>query len=198
MPIHISDEWIDEIRVSLPESAHDKYARITSELSVSLQDAKLITGSKRLSDIFDAVVKRDITAKNAASWIVTELLSMTTEENKSYEDIFIDCDKFAVLISMVDKKVINRNVAKKLLVMIYDDEIDPEQYVLDNNLGMVSDTSSIEEAVRAALSENAKSVEQYKAGSEKVFGFLMGKVMSKTAGKADPSVVKEILKDALR
>jgi aspartyl-tRNA(Asn)/glutamyl-tRNA(Gln) amidotransferase subunit B len=197
MPIHIPEEWINEIRAALPENAHDKYKRLTAGLGVSHQDAGLITGSKRLSDIFDAVTKHGIAAKDAASWIITELLSMSTEENKSYEDIYIDCDKFAALISMVNKKTVNRNVAKKLLVLIYTNDIDPVRYAEENNLGMVSDASFIEDAVRAALSENEKSVEQYKAGNEKVFGFLMGKVMAKTACKADPALVKTVLQDAL-
>jgi aspartyl-tRNA(Asn)/glutamyl-tRNA(Gln) amidotransferase subunit B len=198
MPIHISEEWIEAVRGTLPESAQDKYSRMTGELGISRQDSKMITGSKRLSDIFDAVTGRGVAAKDAVSWIITDLLSMSTEENKSYEDIYIDCGKFAELISMVDRKAINRNVAKKILVMIYEDDIDPVRYVEENNLGMVSDASFLEDIIKSVISENPKPVGQYRGGDEKVFGFLMGKAMSKTAGKADPAVVRELLKGALK
>ena len=139
----------------------------------------------------------NLNAKDVASWIVTELLSMSTEENKSYDDIYIDCEKFAALISMVGNKIINRNVAKKILVLVYLQNIDPIAYVKENNLGIVSDSSLLEGVIMSVLKENEKSVKQFLDGNEKVEGFLMGKAMSKTAGKADPSVLKEVLRCAL-
>ena len=197
MPVHISDEWIAQVKSGLPESAQDKYVRMTEKLGLSLADSKIITGSKRLSDIFDALMNHNLKAKDVTSWIVTELLSMTTEENKSYDDIVIDCDKFAYLISMVDDKKINRAVAKKILVLIYTENIDPEKYVEENDLAMVSDTSFLVDIVKSVIEENKSSVEQYYGGNPKILGFLMGKIMAQSAGKADPSVVREILQDTL-
>ncbi|MCL2164072.1 MAG: Asp-tRNA(Asn)/Glu-tRNA(Gln) amidotransferase subunit GatB [Oscillospiraceae bacterium] len=197
MPVSISTDWIDQVKSALPESAHDKYVRMTGELGASQQDSRLITGSKRLSDIFDGVMAHGLNARDVASWIVTELLSMTTDENKSYDDISIDCNKFALLISMVDSKTINRATAKKILTLIYNEDIDPVAYVKDNDLGMVTDNSFLEGVISSVLEENSKSVGQFLAGNEKVLGFLMGKAMSKTAGKADPVVVREMLSDAL-
>ena len=198
MPIVISDELIAMVRASLPERADVKYKRLTEELGVSEYFSGIITGSKKLSEIFDKLMEHSLPAKDVSAWIITELLSMTTEENKSYEDIVIDCDKFAALISMVDKKVINRAVAKKILTLIYTDNTDPVKYVEENNLGMVSDTSFIEEIIINILNENPDSVRQFKEGKDKVLGFLMGKVMAKTAGKADPNVVKEMLANIIQ
>ena len=197
MPINISDNWVNEVRNKLPEASNEKYARMTEKLGVSHPDSKIIAGSKRLADIFDGIMTHGLNAKEAASWIVTDLLSMSTEENKSYDDIYIDCDRFAALISMVEKKTINRNTAKKILVLIYADDIDPVAYVKENDLGMVTDESLLEGVIMSVLDENEKMVKQYIAGNEKVAGFLMGKAMSKTSGKADPIVLKTILESAL-
>ena len=193
MPIVVSDEWIEKVRATLPESAHDKYARMTGELSISEVDAKIITKSKRLCDIFDALMAHGLPVKDVVTWIVTELLSLDIGENKSYDDIEIDCDKLASLISMTNKKVINRTVAKKILALVYTDNVDPETYVKENNLGMVSDTGAIEAIIAQLIAENPNSVKEYKEGNAKVFTFFVGKTMKQTAGKADPAVVREIL-----
>jgi aspartyl-tRNA(Asn)/glutamyl-tRNA(Gln) amidotransferase subunit B len=105
----------------------------------------------------------------------------------------IDCVKFAKLIELVDSKTINRNTGKKLLVKVFEDGIDPVAYVEENKLGMVSDTGAIDSAVEAVLLENEGSVREYKAGSQKVLGFLVGQVMRKMGGKADPKIVNECL-----
>ncbi len=193
MPIVVSDEWIENVKAKLPESAHVKYARMTGELGISEVDAKIITKSKHLSDIFDALMAHNIPAKDVVTWIVVELLSLETEENKSYDDIDIDCDKLADLIAMVNKKEINRTVAKKILTLLYTDKIDPVTYVKENNLGMVSDTGALEAIIAQLIAENPASVKEYKDGNAKVFTFFVGKTMKQTSGKADPAVVREIL-----
>ncbi len=197
MPIVISDEWIEKVRASLPESAHEKFARMTGELGISETDARTITSNKNLADIFDKLTAHDLPAKDVVAWIVTELLSIETAENKTYDDISIDCDKFAALIALVNKKEVNRNTAKKILTLIYKDNIDPVEYIKENNLGMVSDTGLINEIIAAVISENPAQVEQFKNGNDKIVGFLMGKAMAKSAGKADPAVVRAALIDAL-
>lgn len=197
MPVKISKQWISEVKANLSETANDKFKRITEQLGVSEYDAKIITSSKKLSDIFDNLMSHDLPMKDVVSWIITELMSLETEENKSHDDISIDCDKFAKLISLVNDKIINRTVAKKIFLLIYTENIDPEEYIKQNNLGMVSDTSVIDEIIKSVISENMQSVEQYKNGNEKVLGFLMGKVMAKTSGKADPVLARKILMENL-
>ncbi|MCL2069321.1 MAG: Asp-tRNA(Asn)/Glu-tRNA(Gln) amidotransferase subunit GatB [Oscillospiraceae bacterium] len=198
LPIRISEEWIEEVRQGLPEPAHEKYARLTGELGLSAYDAGIIISGKTLSDIFDGVTAYFPNPKEAANWIIVELLSVAKSENKGADDIVIDCEKFAKLMALVENKMINRGVAKKLLVKILEENIDPEAYVKEQGLLMVSDTGVIENAVQQALAENQKSVEEYKAGNEKVVGFLMGQVMKKLGGKADPQIVNKLLVTSLR
>jgi len=193
MPIVIGDEWIDSVRASLPETAYDKHIRLTSQLGLSEHDSRIITGSKNLSDIFDKTVMRCNKPKDTANWIIVELLSIAKGDNKGEDDIKIDCGKFAKLIEIVDNKTINRNVGKKLLSLILKDNVDPEAYVSENKLGMVSDADVIEKAVREVFSENIVTVNDYRNGNHKVLGFLVGQTMKKLGGKADPQIVNSLI-----
>ncbi|MDD4772735.1 MAG: Asp-tRNA(Asn)/Glu-tRNA(Gln) amidotransferase subunit GatB [Eubacteriales bacterium] len=197
MPVVIDDEWIESVRAGLPEMAHEKYQRLTGELGLSEYDSNIITGSKNLSDIFDETMKYFPKPKEAANWIITELLSVAKGDNKGEDDIKIDCRQFAKLMELVDNKTINRGVGKKLLLPVWKEGIDPAAYVKENKLGMVSDTDQIGEIIRQVLEEEADSVSDYKNGNQKVYGFLVGRVMKKLAGKADPQVVNKLLAEML-
>ena len=196
MPVVISEEWIEAVRAGLPETAHDKFERMTERLGMPEYDAKIITGSKNLSDIFDRACAHFNKPKEVANWIIVELLSIAKGDNKGEDDIVIDCEKFAKLMELVDSQAINRNVGKKLLVKVLEG-IDPAAYVEDNKLGMISDAGVIEKAVREVLAENMKSVAEYKSGNQKVTGFLIGRIMRKLDGKADPKAVGALLAEHL-
>jgi aspartyl-tRNA(Asn)/glutamyl-tRNA(Gln) amidotransferase subunit B len=198
MPVEIGAEWIAEVRESLPETAQDKFIRMTQELALSEYDSKIITASKTLSDIFDKIMAHFSKPKEVVNWIIVELLSIAKGDNKGEDDIKIDCEKFAKLMELVDKKIINRGVAKKILLLVWQDNIDPAQYVEENQLGMVNDTALVEETIRAVLADNQKSVDEFKNGNQKAFNFLVGQVMKKLAGKADPSVINSLLSEKMK
>jgi len=197
MPIVIDEAWIDRVRSELPETAQDKYLRMTGELGLSEYDSNIITRSKNLSNIFDAAMSHFAKPKEVVNWIIVELLSIAKGENKGEDDIAIDCEKFAKLMQLVDNKTINRNVGKKLLVKVLREGIDPEVYVAEQGLGMVDDASLIDTAVAEVLAAGQKSVDEYKGGNMKVIGFFMGQVMKKMGGKSNPESVKKILMQQL-
>ncbi|NLK03716.1 MAG: Asp-tRNA(Asn)/Glu-tRNA(Gln) amidotransferase subunit GatB [Clostridiales bacterium] len=197
MPISIEDKWIEEVRANLPEAAHDRFLRLTEKLGLSEYDSNIITGSKNLSDIFDKTMEYFSKPKEVANWIIVELLSIAKGDNKGEDDVKIDCKKFAKLMELVDSKVINRNVGKDLLSLVLTEDIDPEKYVEENKLGMISDTDMIDKVVQEVLVEFSKSVEEYKEGNQKVFGFLVGQTMRKLGGKANPQLINSLLKKHL-
>ncbi|MCL2538960.1 MAG: Asp-tRNA(Asn)/Glu-tRNA(Gln) amidotransferase subunit GatB [Oscillospiraceae bacterium] len=197
MPIYISDEWIEEVRNNLPETADEKRRRMVDELGLSEYDSGILTSSKALSDIFDSTYALFKQPKEIANWIIVELLSIGTGENKSEDDIKIDCANFAALIELVYNRTINRNVGKKLLAKVVQENIDPEAYVKVHKLGMIADAEVISRVIDEVLSEQDKSVAEYRNGNEKVFSFLVGQVMRKLGGKADPAVVNRLLGEGL-
>ena len=193
MPICISAEWIDAVRTGLPEMAHEKFDRLTQRLGLTEYDSRILTSSKTLSDIFDETMKFFNNPREVANWIIVDLLSIATGNNKGGDDISIDCEKFAKLLELVDNRAINRNVGKKILVKVLEDGIDPAAYIEENRLGMVSDTDAISKAVLEVLAENENSVNQYHDGNQKVVGFFVGNIMKKLGGKADPKIVNAVL-----
>ncbi|MCL2618249.1 MAG: Asp-tRNA(Asn)/Glu-tRNA(Gln) amidotransferase subunit GatB [Defluviitaleaceae bacterium] len=197
LPISVSQTWIDEIRGSLPESAQEKYLRLTSEIGLSEYDSRLITSGKNLSAIFDKTTHHYNEPKEVVNWIMVELLAIAKGDNKGEDDIDIDCRKFAKLIEMAHRKEINRNTAKKILPLILSDGVDPAAYVREHRLSAIGDTGVIESAVGEVLAEHAKLADEYRAGNQKAFGFLVGQSMKKLAGKADPQLVNQILQKRL-
>ena len=193
MPIHIDEEWINKIRATLPEPAHEMYERMTKQLGLPEPDSRIITGSLNLSRIFNETLKHIDKPKDIVNWIIGDLLSIAKTTGEADDDIKIDYEKFATVIKLVNSNTINRATGKKLLVKVYKDGINPETYVEENALGMVSDTGFLESAVREVLSANEKSVKEYREGNQKVIGFFVGQIMKKTAGKADPRSVNERL-----
>jgi len=196
-PVIIDEAWIETIRTRLPEPAHVKFARMTGELGLSEYDSGIITRSKNLSDIFDETMQHFARPKEIVNWIITELLSIAKGDNKGEDDVRIDCKKFAVIMQLTDDKTINRAVAKKLLHEVWQNNIDPVAYIEENQLGMVSDTGLLDEAIAAVMTAQAATVAQCRAGDLKKFNFLVGQVMRKLAGKADPQTVNQLLKEKL-
>jgi len=194
MPVFIDDKWIKRIRTGLPEPAHEKFKRMTSSLGLPGHDSKIISSSQNLSRIFDGVLDLVNKPKDVSNWMIGELLAIAKDADINDDDIDIDVKKFATVIKMVGEGKINRTVGKKVLSKIFEDDIDPESYITEFSLGMVSDTGLLESAIEEVLAENGKSVAEYRTGSQKVFGFLVGQVMKKTAGKADPRFVNQLLK----
>ena len=197
MPVCIDTQWIESIKDSLPEPAHEKYQKMITILGLPEHDSKIISSSQALSGIFDGANKLFNKPKDISNWIIGELLAISKDKGISDDDIDIDIQKFACIIKMVDEGKINRSVGKKVLIEVLSNNIDPESYVKEHSLLMVSDTGLLETAIKEVLLENEKSVTEYKNGSQKVFGFLVGQVMKKTAGKADPRSVNELLKKNL-
>jgi len=197
MPVYINSDWINDVKSKLPEPAHEKYDRMTTKLGLPEHDSKIISGSQNLSRIFDEVINLHEKPKDVSNWIIGELLAITKDLDISDDDIAIDTSKFASVIRMVDTGKINRSVGKKVLIKVFENNVEPEDYITEHSLAMVSDTGLLESAIADVLKENEKSVAEYKSGSQKVFGFLVGQVMKKTAGKADPRSVNELLQKAL-
>ena len=197
MPVFISDEWIEEVRASLPESAADKFSRMTTELGLSEYDSKIITGSKTLATIFDETLNHFNKPKEVVNWIMVELLSIAKGDNKGEDDISIDCEKFAKLISLVDSGAINRTIGKEVLLKVLAEKVDPESYVAEQGLGSITDSGFITGLVDEVIVEFDKSVKEYLDGNQKAYGFLVGQIMRKAEKKADPKTVNALLKEAL-
>lgn len=197
VPIVISDDWIRQIRERQPELRTEKLVRYREEFGISEYDAGLLTESKKVADIFEAVVKQCGKPKKAANWIMGEMFRLMKEKAVEPEKLNFSPGHLAKLIDMTDAGTISASVARKVFEQIFTDNADPEKYVEENGLKTVNDEGAIRAAVEKVLRENSQAVEDYKSGKQKAFGALMGQSMRALKGKADPAAVTGMIKELL-
>ncbi len=196
-PIEISDEQIEKIKSELPELPEQKKARYINELGLPEYDTGIITGDISLVRFFEDTVKICGTAKDAANWIMVDLMKLLNDSGTLTENIPFGADKLAKIIEMVKSNKINRGTGKKVLEKVFTDNVEPEKYVDENNLAQVTDLSAIRPVIEQVIAENEKSVSEYKAGKTQAMGYIMGQAMRALKGKAPAQEVQKILKEIL-
>ena len=196
-PVFISDEWLERIRKKQPEFRTEKRERYKKEYQIPDKDIEIITGSKRLADLFEETAKACGQPKKASNWIMGETLRLLKERGEEPEDIRFSPAHLAALITMADKKEINGNTAKEIFEVMYDTDVDPQRYAVEKGLKTVNDEGLLRSTIEKVAADNPQSVADYQKGKEKAMGFLVGQTMKAMKGKADPAMVNAILKEIL-
>lgn len=197
VPVRISDEWIARVKASQPELRTEKMERYQREYQLPLYDAQILTGSKHLADVFEETVKLCSKPKEVSNWLMTDAMRLLKEHEQEPEDLSFSPENLARLIGLVDENVINRTVAKSVFEAVFAENVDPEQYVEEKGLRVVSDAGALEKVIEEILEKNPQSVADYKAGKQKAMGFVVGQTMRAMKGKADPTVVNGLVKEML-
>ncbi|MBQ6888359.1 MAG: Asp-tRNA(Asn)/Glu-tRNA(Gln) amidotransferase subunit GatB [Lachnospiraceae bacterium] len=198
VPVVISNEWIAQIRANQPEFRTEKMKRYKEEYDLPDYDIEIITGSKRLADIFEATAAICNQPKKVSNWLMGENLRLLKEKEMDPEDITFSPENLAKLIMLVDKKEITNTVAKEVFELIFEKDIQPETYVEEKGLKTVIDEGKLRATVEKVIEQNPQSVEDYHNGKEKAIGFLVGQTMKAMQGKADPGMVNKLLKELLQ
>ena len=197
VPIVVSDEWIAEIKAKQPELRPQKLVRYKKEYDIPEYDAKILTESKHMADIFEATTKICGKPKKVSNWLMVETMRLLKEHNMEVEDIKFSPVNLAKLIDLTEAGKINSNVAKRVFEVVFENDTDPEKYVEENGLAVVNDESAIKATVEEIIKANPQAVEDYHKGKEKALGALMGQTMRATKGKANPAIVSKLLKELL-
>lgn len=194
MPVVIDDEWFDEIKNNLPEFPEVKYERYTTELGLSEYDASLLTKSIAVCECFETACKVCSSAKDAANWILTEVMSILNNKGMTYDKLTLSGEALGELIKLVIDGKVSRANGKKILSEMFEDEtINPTKYAEENSMVISNDTSLIENAVKAAMEADPVSVADYIGGKEKALMSLFGRCMRELKGNCDPQVLRKIL-----
>lgn len=193
MPIMIDDEYIEKIRATLPELPGARRVRYENDLGLSVYDAKLLTVAPTISDVFDECVKRGADAKQTANFLLSDIYRLLNEKGIEVEAMPITADQLFELIQMVDHGKISRTIGSKVVEKMFENGLMPEQIVEKEGWAQVSDEGAILEMCQKAFDENQSAVEQYRAGKEKALTSLVGAVMKASRGKANPTLVNQIL-----
>ncbi|MCD8180335.1 MAG: Asp-tRNA(Asn)/Glu-tRNA(Gln) amidotransferase subunit GatB [Firmicutes bacterium] len=197
-PVWLSDEDIAEIKASMPEMPQSRFKRYTEEYGLPADDANLIISSKEFSDFYDEAVKINPDYKQISNLMLVELNRNLNESEKTISDVAFSPADLAELVKMSTDGVVSKNAAKDILKIMFDNGGKPMEIAKNNGFIMDNDASEIEEIVNRVIAENADSVESYKNGNQKIFGFLMGQVI-RIAGKgANPKIAKDVLTEKLK
>ena len=196
-PVVISDEWLQEIRARQPELRSEKLIRYKKEFDIPDYDAQIITGSKKLADLFEATTAICKKPKKVSNWLMVETMHLMKEHGMEPENLRFSPENLAALIDLTDAGTINSSVAKDVFEKVFLENVDPEQYVDEHGLKMVSNEGELRSVIEQVMAANPQSVEDYRSGKEKAMGFLVGQTMRAMKGKANPAMVNQILKELL-
>jgi len=196
-PIVLTDEYIDEIRSSLPEFPDARRKRLIADHALPEYDAGVLTAAKQVAEFFDETVKCGAQPKKVSNWIMSELLARVEDPEKIRESK-VTPKSLAMLISMIDDNTISGKIAKTVFVEMIETGGMPDVIVKTKGLTQVTDTGEIERVVDEVLAANPQSVADFKAGKVQAMGFLVGQTMKLSKGKANPQMANEILMKKLK
>lgn len=197
LPLVIDEKWIEEIRAGLPELPEKRKERFLSQYGLPLYDAELLTSRRDVADYFETAVKIHSNPKTISNWVMGDLFRVI-KERKLDEKLRITAwpvppEHLAGMVRMIDEGKISGKMAKTLFEEMLQRGESPDRIVREKGLEQVTDLGNIEKAVDEVLAAHPQQVSDYRAGKEKVFGFLIGQIMKATQGKANPQMVNEIL-----
>jgi aspartyl-tRNA(Asn)/glutamyl-tRNA(Gln) amidotransferase subunit B len=198
VPLVIAEAQIDAVRAALPELPEDRRARFAAEYALSEYDARLLTESRALADFFEAAARASGKPKSIANWMLRDVLAQLKEREQEIDATALEPAALAALVALVEAGRVTVASARPLVAVLMEEGGDPEALVRARGLEAVSDTGLLESAADAVIAAHADVAAQVRAGEEKGLNFLMGQVMKRTQGKADPKAVREILARKLR
>ena len=197
IPIMISDRWINAIKAKQPELRPQKLVRYAKEYDIPEYDARIITESKRMADLFEETTEICGKPKKVSNWIMGETFRLCKERDIDPDKVDFSPENLAKLIELIDANVINSSVAKTVFEQIFTEDVDPEQYINEHGLKSVNDEGELRTIIEKVIAENPKAIESYRAGKVKALGAIVGQTMKATKGKANPAVIHKILMELL-
>lgn len=193
VPFTVSDEYIEEIRKTLPELPDARKARYMESYGLAAYDADYLTNDKDRADYFEAMVAAGAEPKEAANWLMGDFAKLLSRDNLEMKTAPVQAAAMADLLKLIAKGTISGKIAKQVFAEMWTSGKDPETIVKEKGLVQISDTGALEELAAKVIAANPQSVADFKAGKKKAVGFLMGQIMKETKGKANPQVVNGIL-----
>jgi len=198
VPIEISREWVDEIKKTVPELPSIRADRIKKQYDISDNDVEIITSTKSMADFFESCAKIYHYPKKISNWITGEMLYLLNQEQIQIEESKISPEHLVEMLRMIDTGSISGKIAKSIYKEMFKTGKLPEDIVQEKGLKQISDIDKVSDIIDQVLKENPEVVTQYLSGKMQVFTFLVGQVMKKTKGRANPKLVNELLKKKLK
>ena len=199
LPVEITEETLAKIRENMPELPNEKKSRFVNQYKLNEYDIDILLSDKSLSSFFETILRaNDLDPKFTANWIITELLALANKYSVLPQDVRITARDFADLLLSIKNNEISSKQGKLVLEKMWETGDNPNSIVKSEGLSQISDEDELNKLVDNVLKNHYKSVEEYKNGKEKLFGFFVGAVIQQSKGKANPQIVSKILKDKLK
>lgn len=197
-PIHISDDWIEEVRASIPEMPDKRRERYTQDWGIPAYDAGVLTQTKEMSDFYDATVAAGADPKLAANWLMGEVNAYLNSKQVELSDTALTPEHLATMIKLIEDETISSKIAKKVFKEIITNDTEPKAWVESKGMVQLSDPAKLQPIIDEVLDNNEQSIEDFKNGKDRAIGFLVGQIMKKTRGMANPKMVNKLLMASLK
>lgn len=196
LPLVLDDDYIEEIKRSLPELPDAKKQRFIKDMGLTAYDADVLCENKEVADFFEKAAKES-DGKKVANWIMGDFFAMLNRLHVTLENSPISPENIGKLVNLINSDVISGKIAKDVFEMMAETGNDPEKIVEEKGLKQVTDTGAIEAIIDQVIAGNPDNVAAYKSGKVTLMGWFVGQVIKQSQGKANPSVVNELLKKKL-
>ncbi len=197
VPVVIDDDWIARVKARQPQMRTEKMARYQEEFGLPAYDAEILTGDKKLADLFEAATEICHKPKKVSNWLMVETMRLLKDNNMDPDQITFSPVNLAKIVNLADAGAVTNTVAKEVFELVFKEDIDPERYVEEKGLKTVNDEGLLRTTIEQIIKDNPQSVEDYHNGKEKAIGFLVGQTMKAMKGKANPGMVNQIIKELL-
>ncbi len=195
-PIKIDKEWVDEIKKEIPVLHNERYRIYTKEYNINPKDAYTIVREKVISDFYEESIKLLNEPVLIANWLTGDVMKYLNTESLTINEAKLSPKMLTDLIKMINDGKINGKQAKDVLVKMMDTGKEPSVIASELGLSQISDEDEIRDIVVSVIEEFPNLVDDYKAG-KKVFDYLIGQIMKKTRGRANPVITSKVLKEEL-
>ncbi len=193
----ISEEWLEEIRKSIPELPYERKAKYIEKYGLSDYDAGILIKDIDIASYFEECLSLGVDPKISANWITGNILGYVYKHDISIKELFLNPKRLSVILKAISDGKISSKQAKELFFLTLERNEEPEKIMKDEGMEQISDDGALTSVVIEVLDENASQIEEYKNGKTNMFDYFVGQVMKKTRGQANPVKVKEILTDEL-
>ena len=193
VPMIISDEWMEEVRKTIPELPDARQRRYQEELGLPAYDAHVLTLTKEMSDMFEQTVALGADPKLASNYLMVDVNAYLNKVQQELKDTALTAEGLAGMIKLITDGTISSKIAKKVFAELIEHGGDAAQIVKEKGLVQVSDSGQLLAWVNEALDNNPKSIEDYKNGRDRAIGFLVGQIMKASKGQANPLMINKML-----
>ncbi len=198
IPVVIAEDWVEDIRKTLPELPDERRQRFASSFGLPEYDAEVLTSSKDLADYFEAALAVYPLAKKLSNWMMTELMrELKGEDSIDIGGCPISPENLGGLLNMIDSGTISGKIAKSVFMDMMASGKDAETLVKEKNLLQVSDEGELLTMVREIIAANPGQAADFRAGKTKLMGYFVGQLMQKTKGKANPKIANRLFSQEL-